>query len=364
MNQKIVALLGRKDEPTDAVEEYCRYLGEALRLHGFALQIARVPWVERGWPLALKDLWQQAEAWRGNWVFVQYTALAWSARGFPAKVLKVLNTLRRAGARIGVIFHDVEPYPGSRMVDRLRRSAQMRTMRRAVRLADLGVFTVFLENISWARNLPGKTVFIPVGANLPVPPTGAGVRTPRAGRALRISVFGITGGKSGRREAATIVKALNYASTKAGELELNAFGRHANDFAAELREGLRGTSVKVRVQGVLPPEQVAEELCSSDLLLFVRGQISSRRGSAIAGIACGLPVIAYQGPETAAPTTDAGVVLVSPKNPAELGEALTRVLTDDVYRESLAERSRAAQEKYFSWAAIARRYSEELRKLD
>ena len=26
-----IALLGRKDEPTDAVEEYCRYLSAALQ---------------------------------------------------------------------------------------------------------------------------------------------------------------------------------------------------------------------------------------------------------------------------------------------------------------------------------------------
>jgi hypothetical protein len=31
MSQLVIALLGRKDEPTDGVEEYCRYPGEALR---------------------------------------------------------------------------------------------------------------------------------------------------------------------------------------------------------------------------------------------------------------------------------------------------------------------------------------------
>ncbi len=30
-----IALLGREDEPTDAVEEYCCYLGSTLRKHEF-----------------------------------------------------------------------------------------------------------------------------------------------------------------------------------------------------------------------------------------------------------------------------------------------------------------------------------------
>jgi hypothetical protein len=37
--ERVIALLGRRDEPTDAVEEYCRYLGAALVEHSFNLEI-------------------------------------------------------------------------------------------------------------------------------------------------------------------------------------------------------------------------------------------------------------------------------------------------------------------------------------
>jgi glycosyltransferase involved in cell wall biosynthesis len=362
MSQKIVALLGRKDEPTDAVEEYCRYLGDALKAHGFESKIIRVSWVEKGWPAALRELHEQAKAWRGQWVFVQYTALAWSARGFPLRFLRVLKILRRAGVRIGVVYHDVEPYTGSRFIDKLRRAAQLRAMRRGLRLADLGIFTVPLDMISWLGNLPEKATFIPVGANLPVVSFEPEKRHAQEKGPLRIAVFGITGGEAGRNESAQIVEAVRFAAAKMGKLRLYAFGRHADDCATQLREGLRDMPVEVCVDGVLPSERVIEELSSSDVLLFVRGVISTRRGSAIAGIACGLPVIAYQGPETAAPITEAGVVLVSPGNRDELGNALLRVLMDRPFRESLATKSRVAQEKYFSWPAIASRYAEEIRK--
>jgi glycosyltransferase involved in cell wall biosynthesis len=124
-----------------------------------------------------------------------------------------------------------------------------------------------------------------------------------------------------------------------------------------LREGLRDAPVEINVEGVIEPEEVVKRLCACDALLFVRGTISSRRGSAIAGIACGLPVIAYTGDETAAPITEAGVVLVSPSNSEELRVALVRVLSDRSYREELAARSRAAYRSHFSWRAIAARFA-------
>ena len=53
MNERcIIALLGRRDEPTDAVEEYCRYLGGALRAQGVEMELARVPWADGGWTAA------------------------------------------------------------------------------------------------------------------------------------------------------------------------------------------------------------------------------------------------------------------------------------------------------------------------
>ena len=53
----MIALLGRCDQPTDAVEDYCRWLGEALRARGVEAGLERVEWEERGLPGALIDLW-------------------------------------------------------------------------------------------------------------------------------------------------------------------------------------------------------------------------------------------------------------------------------------------------------------------
>jgi glycosyltransferase involved in cell wall biosynthesis len=360
--RRVLALLGRKDEPTDAVEEYCRYLGDALRSHGIEMEIARVPWAERGWAGALRELRKELSVWRGEWVFVQYTALAWSERGFPLKFLRVMRVLHEAGVRTAAVFHDVEPYAGTRTIDELRRRTQLHTMRRTLHRSDLAIFTVALRAISWLGDAPSKAVFIPVGANLPVTALASRKLAERQEGPLRVAVFGITGGDSGRKESARIVEALRFAASRVGRIDFHAFGRHADDFETILREGLRNAPVDVRVEGVLSAERVVEALSAADVMLFVRGVISTRRGSAIAGIACGLPVIAFGGGETAEPITEAGVVLLAQGQDRELGEALVRVLSDEKYRAGLAERSRVACQQHFAWEAIAGRYVEALSK--
>jgi glycosyltransferase involved in cell wall biosynthesis len=74
-----------------------------------------------------------------------------------------------------------------------------------------------------------------------------------------------------------------------------------------------------------------------------------------------LPVIAQEGSVTSPLIREAGVVLIPSHEASDFGGALTRVLGDPEYRSSLAERSRNAQELYFSWSAIAAKYATVMR---
>jgi len=359
MTTPVIALLGRRDVPTDAVEQYCRYLGAALQPHDFQLEILRVPWEVHGWADALDALRLQAASWRGRWVFVQYTALAWSSRGFPYKFRSVLQILRSAAARIAVVFHDVEPFRGPRLVDSLRTRVQLHAMRRALATADLAIFTIPLEKLSWLAGSSSRAHFIPVGPNLPIPipseqdfsRAGVDSATPT------IAVFSITGGDPGARETKIILAAVRYAAQKLGKLRLSVFGRHAELRETALREGLQDLPVDISVEGVLDDQQVIDRLQAADVLLFVRAPISTRRSSAIAGIAAGIPMVAHVGRETAWPITDAGVVLVSPLDPNELNNALIRVLSDPELRASLRQQNALAYRQHFSWPAIAVRFA-------
>jgi hypothetical protein len=123
------------------------------------------------------------------------------------KVLRTLNILKASRARVGVVFHDVEPHAGNRLIDSIRRLAQVRTMRRALALADLAIFTVPPEKLSWLPAAPPHAAFIPVGPNLPIPPPEHSLQGP----VPTIGVFSITRGEAGARETQIILAAVRHA---------------------------------------------------------------------------------------------------------------------------------------------------------
>jgi glycosyltransferase involved in cell wall biosynthesis len=364
IRQGAIALLGRASATPDPVEEYCQYLSEGLRKQGISLATQRVLWAERGWRRALRSLRRRAKSWGGMWVLVQYTALAWSARGFPLRFSRVLHILKKAGARVGVVYHDVEPCTGARLIDRLRRRAQLHAMRSAMDACEVAVLTVPMEKLTWMEPHYTHSVFIAVGANFPLTGEAASRKSFARDRKLSIAIFSLTDGKFMQREIGEIADAVSFASSCVGDLRLKVFGRNSENAEGELRKRLNGMPVEIQVLGLLSNEDVARTMSNCDVLLFVRGPISTRRGSAIAGIACGLPVIAAEGPETSSLIKDAGVAFYSPQKKGDLGEVLLHVLEDEHYRASLAQRSWIAQQRYFSWNVIAAHYAEFLEKKD
>jgi glycosyltransferase involved in cell wall biosynthesis len=350
-SQRWIALLGRRDKPTDGVADYCTHLSAALGSRGYELEIVRVPWPERGWGVALADLRRRAKDWRGCWVLLQYTALGWSRRAFPLRFLQVLQVLRHNGARCAVVFHDALPYQGSRLIDRLRRACQLWVMRTAYRRTDRSVLPLSLDQVTWLPPRPGKAAFIPIGANLP--PMAIDARIVRPGDVAKtVAVYGVTGEPATLAEVHDISHVLKLTRARVENLRLVVFGRGSAEAEPALRHELEGSGIEILVLGLLSSEDITWELTHANALLFVRGGVSSRRGSALAGVACGLPVVGYRSEETAFPVTEAGVVLVTLQDRVALAEALIRVLADDDWRQQLQARSRSAQRQYFSWEVI------------
>jgi glycosyltransferase involved in cell wall biosynthesis len=359
--EQVILLLGRRDHPTDGVADYCEQLREYGAARGLSFESVQVPWAEKGWQRALAELRQAATAWRGRWVLLQYTTLAWSHRGFPLRAPSVLEVLRQAGVRPGAVLHDFSPWEGKGIRGGVRQYCQLHVLRQLYAQSDLAIFTGPVEQVSWLPKNRDKTAFIPVGANCPELPASAFAACPDAKDVTKtIAVYGVTEGSHTLPEVADIAFAVKQAIQSLCPLRLLVFGRGSKGADSALRSELAGVNVEIETLGLVSPEQVSQALAKSDVLLFVRGQISSRRGSAIAGIASGLPIVCYSGPETVWPVTEAGILAAPMGDGRALAVMLQNVLTDERLAGDLRDRSRRAHEKYFSWTAITARFASEL----
>jgi hypothetical protein len=357
----MISLLGVRDSPVDAIEDYCIWVSRALEQEGCTMEILHVPWAERGWFSALTWLWREAANWRGRWVILHYTALMWSRRGFPLGALAVFWVLRMRGARRAVVFHDAFPYAGTRMVDRIRRVFQVGAMRAIFRGADRVITTIAPSCMPWIPSKSMKCSCVPVGGSLPQEEMPADPGYDPSGMKT-VAIFSVTGPPQLEPESAEIAYVVERAANKQPSVRLLVLGRNSEEAGKLIRRLLDGTGIEVSVLGLLEPAEITRAFATADVLLFVRGHLSSRRSSASAGIVCGLPVVAYQGQETAPPVTEAGVMLAPEGNRNALADALGQVLSDDKLRAKLRRRSLAAREKYFSWERIAQGYLQVLNR--
>ena len=134
--------------PTDGVADYCAHLCQALETHGIELRLARVEWRGGSWLSALRTLFRESRNWRRHWVILQYTAFAWSRRGFPIGALVSFAILRYHGAKCAVVFHEPWGTTGPRLIDRIRCAFQNWTVRALHRFSPKGIFTVPLQHRS------------------------------------------------------------------------------------------------------------------------------------------------------------------------------------------------------------------------
>ncbi|HMD83427.1 MAG TPA: glycosyltransferase [Terriglobia bacterium] len=324
---------------------------------GYRVEMVRVAWEGVGWIRAWMRLWQGSREWKGKWVLVQYTALMWSRRGLPLAFLGVLLILKARGVRLITTFHDVAPYPGRRMVDRIRRACQRWVVRRAYGWARASILPVPKDQVSWLPRPATKASFIPVGPNVPVITPLA--RSARNGNEPKtIAVFVVTDGGDISEEVSTISHAAKVAAQHIRQVRLVTLGRGSRESESAFRKALAGSSVEYQAFGILSAGEVSRVLSECDVSLFVRGRISPQRGSAIASIACGLPLVGYADGCPPGPLTEAGVLGVPWGDREALAEAVVKVLTNDHLWLELHQRSQRAYEKYFSWEAIAAHFVE------
>jgi glycosyltransferase involved in cell wall biosynthesis len=356
-----IALLGRNDVPADGIADYCAYLGQNLATRGIELNPVRVEWAERGWLWAVWDLWLRSQGWRGLWVISQYTAMAWSDRGFPVGALACIAILRAHGVRCAVLFHEPWGVSGPRAIDKVRCGFQNWTVRTLHRFTEKSIFTIPLNTVSWLPVNDTKSVFIPLGPNIPENLTRRTALENSAGVTRTAVVFCVSDSPYGEREVADVAGAMCTAASHGLRLRAVFVGRGTADQKKAIIEAFAGSNIEVVIRGVCDAPEVAQIFSESDVMLAVRGRLYLRRGSALAGLACGLPIVGYGGEATGTILEQGGIALVPFGNREALGAALREILTSSTLWQDMHEKSLALQQKYFSWDVIAAEFDHFLR---
>jgi glycosyltransferase involved in cell wall biosynthesis len=349
-----VALLGRQDTPTDGVDDYCTFLSQALAPRGVELRKSCVRWFELGRVRALLHLWRECAEWRGTWVLVEYTALSWSRRGFPFYALAIVAILQRCGARCAIVFHEPQGVSVSKKwIGRIRRASQNWVARGLHSLASKSIFADPLETIPWLPRNDPRAAFIPIGANIPEPRPKLDNSAQPNGTHRTIAIFCLSDEPNVLLELHDIAVAARKAAKNGARMRILFVGRGTANAEAEIARVFRDVPVEISNLGIVSAENVSDTLAECDAMLCVRGKIYPNRGSAIAGIACGMPIVGYAGGAEGTPLAEAGLVLVPYRDAEALGDALLRVLSDPVLSRELRDKSLRAQRTYFSWDLIA-----------
>ncbi len=130
-------------------------------------------------------------------------------------------------------------------------------------------------------------------------------------------------------------------------------GRGSETFGAEMHRKYADLRDRVRASGPLASEEMARAVGACDLVVqpYVDG-ISSRRGSAMAGLALGVPIVTNDGPSTEPFWRKDGAVSLATEPTGEaFGRAVTELLESAEKRQRL---SRAARDTYARRFAIER----------
>ena len=352
----MILLLGKRDTPADGVQDYCEYLAKALERRGIQTEIARVDWHSEGGIRALQKLRAQGAKWNGSWVILQYTALIWSRRGFPLGALAVLRSLRRRKVRCAAVFHECRRQGGGKWAGQVRGALQDWVIRQIYKEVDIAIFADPLDAIKWLPCDRNRAAFIPIGANLPEPQRPSNIRSSEI---QTVAIYCLSDPPNLLNELRDISMAIRVAAA-GRKLRVVFLGRGTTEAQDEITRTFDGTSAEISNLGIRDAKAVTDTLMSSDVMLCVRGEMNPTRGSAIAGIACGLPIIGYGTSEKAFPISEAGVQLVPYRDSDALAANLMQILSDAPLREQLRAANRAAQEKFFSWDVIADRMIEAL----
>jgi glycosyltransferase involved in cell wall biosynthesis len=315
------------------------------------VEVRRLP--DRFGPRGLRQLGRALRREPGPFrLLVQYVPHMY---GYRAMNLPLCLWLRYAcPARPWVMFHEVA-FPVSRGQP-LRHNFLGLVHRRMAALVAGAAERLFVSTPAWEPLLgrldpgPKPVSWLPVPSNVPTEADPTAVAAVR-GRlttvpgATVVGHFGTFGPSAADLLAACLPPLLQADRRRLALL----VGRRSGPFAERLRGDHPDLAEQVHATGGLGAEAVAAHLHACDVLLqpCIDG-VSSRRGSVMAGLALGLPLVTTRGPATE-PVWEHGLVALAPADdPRALTAAVERLLADPEACRRLGAAGRAGYQEHFT----------------
>jgi len=307
---------------------------------------------------------------RPDVVHIQYQAAAFGLA--PAAMLLPV-VLRRLGPfPAAVTFHDLRPpylFPKAGPLRRLAVELVYRTSAGAV--VTNGVDLACLQGLRFPPGVVRPPLaFIPIGSNIPVvwaSPEDLGRlrRDHGVGPDERlVGYFGLLNWSKGAELALGACRQLVDSGLRVRLVLIGGSAGRTDPtnsaYAGFIKRRIEelGLGREVLWTGLLPAEEVSRWLQAVDVMLlpYLDGA-SLRRGSLVAALVHGRPVVTTRPPDPRAiqPLSGSEHFLLTRPRPEALAGAVREVLSDPVLANRLAERARQAA-GFFDWGGIARRH--------
>jgi glycosyltransferase involved in cell wall biosynthesis len=362
-------LTGRYPPQFGGVSDYTQLLAESLvrtgdEVHVWApgesesdcdnvgVNVHRLPdhYGPRSLPSVHADLRRMGSRLR---VLVQYVPHAFGYKAMNLPFCAWLSHYWRK--RFEVMYHEVcfpfvpgQPWKHKLLGHVTRQMAKMIHRSAARSWVSIPAWTDLLRQIVPAGH---RSEWLPVPSNLPTEanPEPVGVLRERIapGPATRVvGHFGTFGSSIAKLLAATLPRVL-FADRNYRALLV---GLHSERFRDHLLKENSELSDRIFATGTLCPQEAASCLAASDILLqpYVDG-VSSRRGSVMAGLALGLPIVTTEGSFSETVWREGGAVVLAPAgDPDTLVAASLRLLRDEGTRKQLGPAARIFYDRHFS----------------
>jgi len=373
---RILLLSGEYPPMQGGVGDYTRELGTALAQRGAEVHVLTARRASQGpepiivHPLVSRWGWGMwrlagglARQVQASVVHIQYQTAAY---GMHPAINLLPRWLRRAmDVRCLVTFHDLkEPYLFPKAG-----AARRWVNRELARLCDAVVVTNREDEVAMQREgLAGALHLIPIGSNIaPAPPPGYDRATWRSQQGVApddivLCYFGFLNASKGGE---TLIRALSLLASDhryrlwmvGGQVGASDPTNRAYLSRVQALIGELGLEARVRWTGYTAAAEVSANLLAADIaVLPYRDGASFRRGSLLAVLAHGLPIVTTRPALPLSELADGETaLLVSPDDPPALAAAVARLAADGVLRRRLSEGARRVAAE-FGWERIAARH--------